>query len=53
MVILCALEKRDIAESGWDVRVALSVYGAFSGEDYIKAQKLRYITGYISLFFFI
>ncbi|KAG6768489.1 hypothetical protein POTOM_027410 [Populus tomentosa] len=35
------LEKLDIAESGWDVRVALSVYGAFSGEDYIKAQKLR------------
>ncbi|KAJ6677924.1 TRANSAMIDASE [Salix viminalis] len=31
----------DIAESGWDVRVALSVYGAFSGEEYIKAQKLR------------
>ncbi|KAJ6733618.1 hypothetical protein OIU74_005404 [Salix koriyanagi] len=35
------LENLDIAESGWDVRVALSVYGAFSGEEYIKAQKLR------------
>ncbi|CAK7354662.1 unnamed protein product [Dovyalis caffra] len=35
------LENLDIAESGWDVRVGLCVYGAFSGEEYIKAQKLR------------
>lgn len=35
------LEKLDNAESGWDLRVALCVYGSFSGEEYIKAQKLR------------
>lgn len=35
------LEKMDVAELGWDVRVALCVYGAFSGKEYIKAQKLR------------
>ncbi|KAJ6929248.1 Fatty acid amide hydrolase [Populus alba x Populus x berolinensis] len=35
------LENLDNAESGWDLRVALCVYGSFSGEEYIKAQKLR------------
>ncbi|KDP20602.1 hypothetical protein JCGZ_04131 [Jatropha curcas] len=35
------LEKLDIAELGWDARVALCVYGSFSGKEYIKAQKLR------------
>ncbi|WCJ37728.1 Glutamyl-tRNA(Gln) amidotransferase subunit A [Euphorbia peplus] len=35
------LQKLNYGELGWDVRVALSVYGAFSGKDYIKAQKLR------------
>ncbi|KAJ4844365.1 hypothetical protein Tsubulata_029729 [Turnera subulata] len=35
------LEKLNIAEIGWDVRVALCVYSAFSSKDYIKAQKMR------------
>ncbi|XVF14753.1 hypothetical protein REPUB_Repub09cG0089100 [Reevesia pubescens] len=35
------LEKLDFAEIGWDVRVALSVYGAFNSKEYIKAQKIR------------
>lgn len=35
------LENLDPAELGWDARVALSVYGAFSGNEYIKAQKIR------------
>ncbi|KAK7399341.1 hypothetical protein VNO78_10523 [Psophocarpus tetragonolobus] len=33
-------EKR-FAEVGWDARVAFNIYGAFSGKEYIKAQKLR------------
>ncbi|KAL5192165.1 putative inactive purple acid phosphatase 27 [Glycine soja] len=28
------------AEFGWDARVALNIYGAFNGKEYIKAQKL-------------
>ncbi|GKV07336.1 hypothetical protein SLEP1_g19130 [Rubroshorea leprosula] len=35
------LEKLDYAELGWDARVALSVYGSFSGKEHIKAQKMR------------
>ncbi|KAI9165589.1 hypothetical protein LWI28_017021 [Acer negundo] len=35
------LQKLNIAELGWDARVALSVYGAFSSKDYIKAQQIR------------
>ncbi|KAJ0041067.1 hypothetical protein Pint_27497 [Pistacia integerrima] len=35
------LEKLNYAEIGWDARVALSVYGAFSSNEYIKAQKVR------------
>ncbi|XP_021273546.1 fatty acid amide hydrolase-like isoform X1 [Herrania umbratica] len=35
------LEKLDFAELGWDARVALSVYGAFNGKEYLKAQKIR------------
>ncbi|CAL2257494.1 unnamed protein product [Prunus armeniaca] len=35
------LEKLDFKELGWDARVALAVYGAFSGKEYIKAQKIR------------
>ncbi|XP_010527064.1 PREDICTED: fatty acid amide hydrolase-like [Tarenaya hassleriana] len=35
------LERLDYSELGWDVRVALSIYGAFSGKDYIMAQKMR------------
>ncbi|KAL4590472.1 hypothetical protein LXL04_003402 [Taraxacum kok-saghyz] len=35
------LEKYDKSESGSDVRVALSVYGAFSSRDYLQAQRIR------------
>uniref|UniRef100_A0A2N9EFH0 Amidase domain-containing protein n=1 Tax=Fagus sylvatica TaxID=28930 RepID=A0A2N9EFH0_FAGSY len=35
------LEKLNPAEIGWDARVALSVYGSFSSNEYIKAQKIR------------
>ncbi|XP_048233227.1 fatty acid amide hydrolase-like isoform X2 [Ricinus communis] len=35
------LAKLNTSELGWDARVALCVYGAFTGKDYIKAQKLR------------
>ncbi|KAL9678097.1 hypothetical protein QQ045_015936 [Rhodiola kirilowii] len=36
--VLC---DRDRAESGWDVRVALSVYGAFKSKEYLNAQRIR------------
>jgi hypothetical protein len=32
---------RNLAEFGWDARVALKIYGAFSSMEYIKAQKIR------------
>ncbi|CAI8619187.1 unnamed protein product [Vicia faba] len=32
---------RDLAEFGWDARVAVKIYGAFSSMEYIKAQKMR------------
>ncbi|KAJ9536903.1 hypothetical protein OSB04_029636 [Centaurea solstitialis] len=35
------LEKQDKSESGVDVRVALSVYGAFNSRDYLNAQRIR------------
>nr|XP_048335441.1 fatty acid amide hydrolase-like isoform X2 [Ziziphus jujuba var. spinosa] len=35
------LQKLNFAELGWDARVALAVYGAFSGKEYIKAQQIR------------
>jgi Asp-tRNA(Asn)/Glu-tRNA(Gln) amidotransferase A subunit family amidase len=35
------LQKINFAELGWDARVALAVYGAFSSKEYIKAQKIR------------
>ncbi|KAL6219726.1 hypothetical protein ACLB2K_007485 [Fragaria x ananassa] len=35
------LEKLDFKELGWDVRVALAVYGAFSSKDYLQAQRIR------------
>ncbi|KAI3523919.1 hypothetical protein L1887_02435 [Cichorium endivia] len=35
------LDKHDKSESGSDVRVALSVYGAFSSRDYLQAQRIR------------
>ncbi|KAH7851412.1 hypothetical protein Vadar_011259 [Vaccinium darrowii] len=39
--IACHLEKLDMAELGGDARVALSVYGAFNGREYLNAQKIR------------
>ncbi|KAK3038568.1 hypothetical protein RJ639_028019 [Escallonia herrerae] len=39
--IACHLEKLDMAEVGWDVRVALAVYGAFNSRDYLNAQRIR------------
>ncbi|CAJ1937739.1 unnamed protein product [Sphenostylis stenocarpa] len=33
--------EKHVAELGWDARVALNIYGGFSGKEYIKAQKLR------------
>lgn len=35
------LQKLSFAELGWDVRVALSIYGAFNAMEYIKAQRIR------------
>nr|XP_043609420.1 fatty acid amide hydrolase-like isoform X2 [Erigeron canadensis] len=35
------LEKTGRAESGWDVRVALSIYGSFDSRDYLNAQRIR------------
>ena len=32
---------RDMAELGWDARVALSVYGAFNSREYLNAQMIR------------
>ncbi|XP_050379529.1 fatty acid amide hydrolase-like [Argentina anserina] len=34
-------EKLDFKELGWDVRVALAVYGAFNSKEYIQAQRIR------------
>lgn len=39
--IACHLQKLDMAELGWDARVALSVYGAFNSREYLNAQKIR------------
>ncbi|XP_071700884.1 fatty acid amide hydrolase-like [Rutidosis leptorrhynchoides] len=35
------LEKHNKSESGSDVRVGVSVYGAFSSRDYLNAQRIR------------
>ncbi|XP_021772630.1 fatty acid amide hydrolase-like isoform X2 [Chenopodium quinoa] len=35
-------QKLNSSEIGWDVRVALSIYGAFSGMEYIQSQKIRH-----------
>lgn len=43
MLTLESYQNRNYAEIGWDARVALGVYGAFSSNDYIKAQKMRYM----------
>ncbi|CAI0421891.1 unnamed protein product, partial [Linum tenue] len=32
---------KKVGKMGWDVRVGLSVYGAFSSKEYIQAQRLR------------
>ncbi|KAH9668558.1 Amidase domain-containing protein [Citrus sinensis] len=34
-------QNRNCSDQGWDARVALSVYGSFSSQEYIKAQKIR------------
>lgn len=36
------IDDRASAELGWDARVALSIYAAFDGMEYIKAQKIRW-----------
>ncbi|KAJ9558735.1 hypothetical protein OSB04_013349 [Centaurea solstitialis] len=35
------LEKLGKSVSGWDVRVALSIYGSFDSRDYLNAQRIR------------
>ncbi|KAL4561363.1 hypothetical protein LXL04_033528 [Taraxacum kok-saghyz] len=35
------LEKTGKSESGWDVRVALSIYASFNSRDYLNAQRIR------------
>lgn len=39
--LACHLEKLNMAEVGWDARVALSVYGAFDSREYLNAQRIR------------
>lgn len=41
MLTLQTHQNRDFKDLGWDARVALAVYGAFSSKEYIKAQKIR------------
>ncbi|KAK2384917.1 fatty acid amide hydrolase [Trifolium repens] len=38
---LDSFQDKNLAEFGWDARVALKIYGAFSSMEYIKAQKIR------------
>ncbi|KAL2553230.1 Fatty acid amide hydrolase [Forsythia ovata] len=35
-------QKKNLDEMGWDVRVGLSVYGAFDSKEYLNAQRIRY-----------
>ncbi|XP_076902869.1 fatty acid amide hydrolase-like [Bidens hawaiensis] len=35
------LKNKGRPESGWDVRVALSIYGSFDSRDYLNAQRIR------------
>nr|XP_019066933.1 fatty acid amide hydrolase-like [Solanum lycopersicum] len=35
------LEKMNKDEVGWDARVAVSVYGSFSSQEYLNAQRIR------------
>ena len=44
MLIICKLVIRNMNEVGWDARVALSIYGAFDGKEYLNAQRIRYLT---------
>ncbi|KAL1823009.1 hypothetical protein ACET3Z_009787 [Daucus carota] len=39
--LACHLEKLNMNEVGWDARVALSIYGAFDGKEYLNAQRIR------------
>ncbi|KAK7316917.1 hypothetical protein RJT34_00734 [Clitoria ternatea] len=39
--LLDSFRHKNFAELGWDVRVAQSIYGAFSGLEYLKAQRMR------------
>ena len=36
------IREKYVSEQGWDARVALNIYGAFSSKEYVKAQKIRY-----------
>ncbi|XP_027360983.1 fatty acid amide hydrolase-like [Abrus precatorius] len=38
---LDSFKEKNFAELGWDVRVAQNIYGAFSGLEYLKAQRIR------------
>ncbi|XP_054804846.1 fatty acid amide hydrolase-like [Prosopis cineraria] len=38
---LDSIREKYVAEQGWDARVALNIYGAFSSKEYVKAQKIR------------
>ncbi|KAJ1386627.1 Amidase, conserved site [Sesbania bispinosa] len=38
---LDSFKDKNFAELGWDVRVAQSIYGAFSSLEYLKAQRMR------------
>ncbi|KAG5031805.1 hypothetical protein JHK82_015403 [Glycine max] len=42
---LDSFKEKNFAELGWDVRVAQSIYGAFSSLEYLKAQKMS-VTAY-------
>ncbi|CAI9780508.1 unnamed protein product [Fraxinus pennsylvanica] len=38
---IAAHQEKILAEMGWDVRVGLSVYGAFDSKEYLNAQRIR------------
>ncbi|KAF7840156.1 Fatty acid amide hydrolase [Senna tora] len=38
---LDSYKEKNFAELGWDARVALNIYAAFSSKEYLKAQKIR------------
>ncbi|XP_061360021.1 fatty acid amide hydrolase-like [Gastrolobium bilobum] len=39
--LLDSFREKNFAELGWDARVAQSIYGSFSGLEYLKAQRIR------------